>query len=32
VKRKGIKKLVVAFRDSEAFDPSMLTDLLSLLR
>ncbi|OOO07937.1 Origin recognition complex, subunit 3 [Aspergillus oryzae] len=32
VKRKGIKKLVVAFRDSEAFDPNILTDLLSLLR
>ncbi|KAB8257530.1 origin recognition complex subunit 3 N-terminus-domain-containing protein [Aspergillus pseudonomiae] len=31
VKRKGIKKLVVAFRDSEAFDPNILTDLLSLL-
>ncbi|KAE8350770.1 origin recognition complex subunit 3 N-terminus-domain-containing protein [Aspergillus coremiiformis] len=31
VKRKGVKKLVVAFRDSEAFDPSILTDLLSLL-
>ncbi|RAH56579.1 origin recognition complex subunit [Aspergillus piperis CBS 112811] len=31
VKRKGIKKLVLAFRDSEAFDPGILTDLLSLL-
>ncbi|KAE8145136.1 origin recognition complex subunit 3 N-terminus-domain-containing protein [Aspergillus avenaceus] len=31
VKRKGLKKLVVAFRDSEAFDPNILTDLLSLL-
>ncbi|RAL01531.1 putative origin recognition complex subunit 3 [Aspergillus ibericus CBS 121593] len=31
VRRKGIKKLVVAFRDSEAFDPGLLTDLLSLL-
>ncbi|PWY72516.1 hypothetical protein BO94DRAFT_246713 [Aspergillus sclerotioniger CBS 115572] len=31
VRRKGVKKLVVAFRDSEAFDPGLLTDLLSLL-
>ncbi|KAE8376213.1 origin recognition complex subunit 3 N-terminus-domain-containing protein [Aspergillus bertholletiae] len=31
VKRKGAKKLVVAFRDSEAFDPNILIDLLSLL-
>ncbi|KAE8390696.1 origin recognition complex subunit 3 N-terminus-domain-containing protein [Aspergillus alliaceus] len=31
VKRKGIKRLVLAFRDSEAFDPNILTDLLSLL-
>ncbi|KAL4888704.1 origin recognition complex subunit 3 N-terminus-domain-containing protein [Aspergillus ambiguus] len=31
VKRKGVKKLVIALRDSEAFDPSILTDLLSLL-
>ncbi|PYH99525.1 origin recognition complex subunit [Aspergillus ellipticus CBS 707.79] len=31
VKRKGAKKLVLAFRDSEAFDPGILTDLLSLL-
>lgn len=32
VQRKGVKRLVLAFRDSEAFDPSILTDLLSLLR
>ncbi|KAA8642214.1 putative origin recognition complex subunit 3 [Aspergillus tanneri] len=31
VKRKKVKKLVLAFRDSEAFDPNILTDLLSLL-
>ncbi|KAF9894214.1 hypothetical protein FE257_007716 [Aspergillus nanangensis] len=31
VKRKNVKRLVIAFRDSEAFDPSILTDLLSLL-
>ncbi|KAI9934423.1 hypothetical protein ASPWEDRAFT_117815 [Aspergillus wentii DTO 134E9] len=31
VKRKGTTKLVLAFRDSEAFDPNLLTDLLSLL-
>ncbi|PLB44719.1 origin recognition complex, subunit 3 [Aspergillus steynii IBT 23096] len=31
VQRKGVKKLVLAFRDSEAFDPNILTDLLSLL-
>ncbi|RAL07454.1 putative origin recognition complex subunit 3 [Aspergillus homomorphus CBS 101889] len=29
--RKGVKKLVLAFRDSEAFDPGILADLLSLL-
>ncbi|BCR90809.1 putative origin recognition complex subunit 3 [Aspergillus chevalieri] len=31
VQRKGATKLVLAFRDSEAFDPNLLTDLLSLL-
>ncbi|KAL3475337.1 origin recognition complex subunit 3 N-terminus-domain-containing protein [Aspergillus californicus] len=31
VKRKSIKHLVLAFRDSEAFDPGILTDLFSLL-
>ncbi|KAH1366170.1 hypothetical protein KXX16_009264 [Aspergillus fumigatus] len=31
VNRKGVKKLVLAFRDSEAFDPTILTDLLLLL-
>ncbi|RAH76418.1 origin recognition complex subunit [Aspergillus japonicus CBS 114.51] len=31
VKRKEVKKLVLAFRDSEAFDPGILADLLSLL-
>ncbi|KAI9044610.1 putative origin recognition complex subunit 3 [Aspergillus affinis] len=31
VQKKGVKKLVLAFRDSEAFDPNILTDLLSLL-
>ncbi|CAL5868663.1 uncharacterized protein PFLUO_LOCUS2890 [Penicillium psychrofluorescens] len=30
VQRNGTKKLVLALRDSEAFDPSLLTDLLSL--
>ncbi|GIK07460.1 hypothetical protein Aspvir_003126 [Aspergillus viridinutans] len=30
-KRKGVKKMVLAFRDSEAFDPTILTDLLLLL-
>ncbi|KAF7713905.1 Uncharacterized protein PECH_006761 [Penicillium ucsense] len=32
VQRKGTKKLVLAFRDSEAFDPVLLMDLLSLLK
>ena len=32
VQRKGTTQLVLAFRDSEAFDPNLLTDLLSLLR
>ncbi|KAJ5757821.1 uncharacterized protein N7511_006515 [Penicillium nucicola] len=32
VQRKGTKKLVLAFRDSEAFDTGLLTDLLSLLK
>ncbi|KAL2004373.1 hypothetical protein VTN02DRAFT_2019 [Thermoascus thermophilus] len=31
VKRRQVRKLVIAFRDSEAFDPGLLTDLLSLL-
>ncbi|KAL4784260.1 origin recognition complex subunit 3 N-terminus-domain-containing protein [Aspergillus varians] len=31
VNRKNIKHLVLAFRDSEAFDPGILTDLFSLL-
>ncbi|KAL3465388.1 origin recognition complex subunit 3 N-terminus-domain-containing protein [Aspergillus heterothallicus] len=31
VTRKGIKHLVLAFRDSEAFDPGILTDLFFLL-
>ncbi|KAL2824524.1 origin recognition complex subunit 3 N-terminus-domain-containing protein [Aspergillus cavernicola] len=31
VKRKNIKHLVLAFRDSEAFDPGILIDLFSLL-
>ncbi|KAL4883638.1 origin recognition complex subunit 3 N-terminus-domain-containing protein [Aspergillus karnatakaensis] len=31
VRRKNIKHLVLAFRDSEAFDPGILTDLFSLL-
>ncbi|KAL1867592.1 Origin recognition complex subunit 3 [Paecilomyces lecythidis] len=31
VKRHGVQKLAVAFRDSEAFDPKLLSDLLSLL-
>ncbi|KAJ5628320.1 hypothetical protein N7490_010548 [Penicillium lividum] len=30
VQRRGTKKLVLAFRDSEAFDPGLLTDLFSL--
>ncbi|OQE31442.1 hypothetical protein PENSTE_c001G01145 [Penicillium steckii] len=32
VQRKGTKKLVLALRDSEAFDPALLTDLLSLFQ
>lgn len=32
VQRKGTKKLVLALRDSEAFDPGLLTDLLSLFK
>lgn len=32
VERKRVKKLVLALRDSEAFDLGVLTDLLSLLR
>ncbi|KAJ5180417.1 hypothetical protein N7492_003627 [Penicillium capsulatum] len=32
VHRKGTKKLVLALRDSEAFDPGLLTDLLSLFK
>ncbi|KAL4940525.1 hypothetical protein BDV06DRAFT_196523 [Aspergillus oleicola] len=31
VTKKNIKHLVVSFRDSEAFDPGILTDLFSLL-
>ncbi|KAL4927905.1 putative origin recognition complex subunit 3 [Aspergillus undulatus] len=31
VTKKNTRHLVVAFRDSEAFDPGILTDLLSLL-
>ncbi|KAG0153101.1 hypothetical protein PDIDSM_2060 [Penicillium digitatum] len=32
VQRKGTNKLVLALRDSEAFDPGLLTDLLSLFK
>ncbi|KAJ5312886.1 hypothetical protein PENANT_c049G07759 [Penicillium antarcticum] len=32
VQRKGTKKLVLALRDSEAFDTGLLTDLLSLFK
>lgn len=32
VERKGVTKLVLALQDSEAFDPALLSDLLSLLR
>lgn len=32
VQRRGTKKLVLALRDSEAFDPGLLTDLLSLFK
>jgi origin recognition complex subunit 3 len=32
VKGQGAKPLVLAFRDSEAFDFGVLNDLLSLLR
>ncbi|CEO58573.1 hypothetical protein PMG11_03285 [Penicillium brasilianum] len=32
VQRKGTKKLVLALRDSEAFDPGLLMDLLSLFK
>ncbi|ODH39835.1 hypothetical protein ACO22_01778 [Paracoccidioides brasiliensis] len=31
VKEKGIKKVIIAFRDSEAFDQALLADLISLL-
>ncbi|OAX85443.1 hypothetical protein ACJ72_00168 [Emergomyces africanus] len=31
VKEKGIRKVVIAFRDSEAFDHGLLADLMSLL-
>ncbi|KAJ9242544.1 hypothetical protein DTO169E5_3107 [Paecilomyces variotii] len=31
VKKHGVRRLAVAFRDSEAFDPKLLSDLLSLL-
>ncbi|KAJ5286861.1 hypothetical protein N7478_002547 [Penicillium angulare] len=30
--RRGTKKLVLALRDSEAFDPALLTDLFSLFK
>ncbi|KAJ5981619.1 hypothetical protein N7522_013247 [Penicillium canescens] len=32
VQRKGTKKMVLALRDSEAFDTGLLTDLLSLFK
>ncbi|KAJ6014000.1 hypothetical protein N7540_008591 [Penicillium herquei] len=32
VQRRGTKKLVLALRDSEAFDPGLLTDLFSLFK
>jgi origin recognition complex subunit 3 len=32
VRRKGTKKMVLALRDSEAFDTGLLTDLLSLFK
>lgn len=32
MQRQGMSKVVIAFQDSEAFDQSLLTDLLSLLR
>lgn len=32
VQRKGTRRLVLALRDSEAFDPGLLTDLLSLFK
>ncbi|KAJ5902401.1 hypothetical protein N7495_002929 [Penicillium taxi] len=32
VQRKGTRKLVIALRDSEAFDPGLLTDLISLFK
>lgn len=32
VERKGITKLVLALQDSEAFDSTLLADLLALLR
>ncbi|PGH33633.1 origin recognition complex subunit 3 [[Emmonsia] crescens] len=31
IKEKGIRKVVIAFRDSEAFDHGLLADLISLL-
>ncbi|EFE43853.1 hypothetical protein TRV_01427 [Trichophyton verrucosum HKI 0517] len=31
VRRNGVKKVVIAFRDSEAFDSSVLSDLITLL-
>lgn len=30
-KRNQVKNLTIAFRDSEAFDPVLLADLVSLL-
>lgn len=32
VQRKGMKRLVLALRDSEAFDAGLLTDLFSLCK
>ncbi|KAF3899000.1 Origin recognition complex subunit [Trichophyton interdigitale] len=31
VRRNGVKKVVIAFKDSEAFDSSVLSDLITLL-
>ncbi|KAK2873454.1 hypothetical protein FQN49_002361 [Arthroderma sp. PD_2] len=31
VRRNGVKKVVIAFKDSEAFDSGVLTDLITLL-
>ena len=32
MRKRAVKKMVLALRDSEAFDPGLLADLLSLLR